>query len=103
MLNMDTKTFPVINIMGFGIRITEILFFSFLFFILLGLHKNNKNLPKFFIDSKLIVIYCLTFICFLFILFALIQGVFNINPIILLDVRGILYILIEVGFVIGLL
>lgn len=98
MLNMDTKTFPVINIMGFGIRITEILFFSFLFFILLGLHKNNNNIPKIFIDSKLIVIYCFTFICFLFILFALIQGVFNINPIILLDVRGILYILIVVLF-----
>jgi O-antigen ligase len=95
---MDSKTFPVINFFGFGIRITEIIFFSLLFIILLNINSSSKDKLDFFIDRRLVAIYFFCFIVGIFILIAFIQGLFNRNPIILLDIRGILYTLVVVFF-----
>lgn len=99
MLNMDTKTFPIINLLGFGIRISEILFSILLMLYFLITPPTNI---KIVFTNRLLIIYTIVVLSFLLIFFSLIQGLLNGNPNILLDIRGIFYsffVIIFIGYI----
>jgi len=93
MLQMCFREFPVVEILGFGIRLTEIfLFILFSLVVFLSIGKNPSRGPSLIFSKQVRSMYPYLFVGLGFLAFAFIQGYFYGNPIILLDLRGMFYI-----------
>lgn len=99
MLQMKFKEFPVFEIMGFSIRLLEIIFVLLFGLVVLSLlSKKHFRGPSLIFSKQVRSIYPYLFIGFGFIAFALVQGYLKGNPLVLLDLRGIFYTVFVVVF-----
>jgi len=94
------REFPSFDVMGFGIRLTEIILFMLFFFMVLSFLRDKTSRDRILILSRQLRsmrLYLLIVIAFLILGFF--QGYLSRNPILLLDIRGMSYIVFVPVFI----